>query len=507
MNWFLMEVCPRSHPLDLALPMTGFADLREFGAPVPIGYSVIDSRQGDEKLFFPREAFFKAGKATLEKLLGDPAWGLGLNRDVRAFGSKFWDATDRLLEGVDFSTKTDSEMAKTYRTLCEFQRRSHVCGLVWIVLEFDHQLLTRYLLDHLSCVIREKALPFRATEVFSVLTTPTEDSYAKKEELSLLRIACRIKDVRLKKLFNTSDLRFLSERFAAMDPALSRELSAHAERFAWLPYMYEGPAWDREYFLSVLSGLLDEDPPALLEQAEKRHQRTKEQQEAFYAQLGLDEKHRILLRVAQDMGFGKAYRKDVLYHFFWRMEPYLREVAKRLGLTLKQVRRFMPWELPDALESRKFDPDELNRRFEHYALYTTLDGMETFSGKNAETFLTGFSFEKTDSSQDVRELKGDCACPGLVKGVVRLVNAPSDMAKMNEKDVLVAHATNPDVVTAMKKAAAIVTDMGGITCHAAIVSRELKIPCVIGTKVATSALKDGDLVEVDATHGVVRKLS
>ena len=64
--------------------------------------------------------------------------------------------------------------------------------------------------------------------------------------------------------------------------------------------------------------------------------------------------------------------------------------------------------------------------------------------------------------------------------------------------------TRPEYVTAMKKAAAIVTDEGGITCHAAIVARELGIPCIIGTKVATKTLKDGEMVEVRANHGYVR---
>lgn len=66
--------------------------------------------------------------------------------------------------------------------------------------------------------------------------------------------------------------------------------------------------------------------------------------------------------------------------------------------------------------------------------------------------------------------------------------------------------TTPDFVPAMKKAAAVITDEGGITCHAAIMSRELGIPCVIGTKIATKVLRDGDLVEVDAEKGVVRIL-
>ena len=80
------------------------------------------------------------------------------------------------------------------------------------------------------------------------------------------------------------------------------------------------------------------------------------------------------------------------------------------------------------------------------------------------------------------------------------------MKKMRPGDILVSHMTYPDIVVSMKKAGAIITDMGGITCHAAIVSRELGIPCVIGTKIATKVFKDGDEVEVDATKGVVRKL-
>jgi len=64
--------------------------------------------------------------------------------------------------------------------------------------------------------------------------------------------------------------------------------------------------------------------------------------------------------------------------------------------------------------------------------------------------------------------------------------------------------TRPEFLPAMKKSVAVVTDEGGLTCHAAIVSRELGIPCIIGTKIATKVLKTGDLVEVNANHGVVR---
>ncbi len=76
-----------------------------------------------------------------------------------------------------------------------------------------------------------------------------------------------------------------------------------------------------------------------------------------------------------------------------------------------------------------------------------------------------------------------------------------------EGDVLVTAMTSPDFFPLMKKTSAIVTNLGGITCHAAILARELGKPCVIGTEFATTILKDGDIVEVDAEKGVVRKLS
>lgn len=102
-------------------------------------------------------------------------------------------------------------------------------------------------------------------------------------------------------------------------------------------------------------------------------------------------------------------------------------------------------------------------------------------------------------------VKGMAASPGIATGRVILVKTMEDIVGVKEGDVLVTIMTNPDMVPAMKKAAAIVTDEGGRTCHAAIVSRELGIPCIVGTKTGTHVLKPGMEVTVDATRGVVYK--
>ncbi|MDP2684802.1 MAG: PEP-utilizing enzyme [bacterium] len=77
---------------------------------------------------------------------------------------------------------------------------------------------------------------------------------------------------------------------------------------------------------------------------------------------------------------------------------------------------------------------------------------------------------------------------------------------MTDGDILVARQTTPDLLGAMKKSIAIITEEGGLLCHAAIVSRELKLPCIVGVKKATSKLKDGTKVDVDANNGIVKIL-
>ncbi|MBS3069192.1 phosphoenolpyruvate synthase [Candidatus Micrarchaeota archaeon] len=99
--------------------------------------------------------------------------------------------------------------------------------------------------------------------------------------------------------------------------------------------------------------------------------------------------------------------------------------------------------------------------------------------------------------------KGQGASPGVGRGPVKIILDPKEINKMQKGDVLVTDMTTPDFVPAMKKAAAIVTNAGGRTCHAAIVSRELGVPCIVGSKNGTEVLKEGQVVTVDAVHGNV----
>lgn len=119
------------------------------------------------------------------------------------------------------------------------------------------------------------------------------------------------------------------------------------------------------------------------------------------------------------------------------------------------------------------------------------------------TTLTATAPERKAHDAAVVLLQGQSASPGTVAGRVRILVSAEQGTSLVDGEVLVARMTSPDWVPTIKRASALVTDGGGMTCHAAIVARELRVPCIVGTRDATSRLRDGQLVTVDATAGTV----
>lgn len=137
-------------------------------------------------------------------------------------------------------------------------------------------------------------------------------------------------------------------------------------------------------------------------------------------------------------------------------------------------------------------------------------GMAIFYGGGKEKIISGYNFIKLKQSIIERlakqQIKGTPAYLGIASGRVQVVLDPRKAQTFKKGDILVAGMTRPEYLSLMKKSAAFITDAGGMLSHAAIVARELKKPCIVGTEVASKILKNGDMVEVDANTGFVRKL-
>ncbi len=145
--------------------------------------------------------------------------------------------------------------------------------------------------------------------------------------------------------------------------------------------------------------------------------------------------------------------------------------------------------------------DELMKRKNGYIYFGNLYVLDDYDlwFKNNNRYIKKENFNN--------ELKGQIAYSGEVIGRVSKVYSFNDFSKFNKGDILVTPMTVPNFVKIMKDASAIVTDEGGVTCHAAIVSREFKIPCIVGCKNATTILSDGDLIKVNANIGQIEIIS
>ncbi len=187
-------------------------------------------------------------------------------------------------------------------------------------------------------------------------------------------------------------------------------------------------------------------------------------------------------------------------------------IAEETGFSTRDIMMF--WSFEDVLKflSANDQPSvrELEKRKEFYLLLLDHDKIKFYIGQKARKVKSNI-LDKF-RPEGLSSLNGSVANKGKVSGRVRLIDF--DDLRLIEKAargikgkfVLVTGMTNPNMVPLIKKAKAIVTDEGGITCHAAIISREFNIPCVIGTRVATRVFKNGDLVEVNANRGIVKKI-
>jgi phosphohistidine swiveling domain-containing protein len=180
-------------------------------------------------------------------------------------------------------------------------------------------------------------------------------------------------------------------------------------------------------------------------------------------------------------------------------------IRKSILKAYPKLKKYVPVLLLKEVFSGKIpSKKELDARFDEF--FFTDDTLFTgFSPSQIEKELN-VHFEKEEGKEKVSDLKGQVAFPGVVRGKVRKVFGRKDLAVFQEGEIIVSPSTTPDFMPALVKAIGIITDEGGIVSHAAIISRELGIPCVVGTKNATRFLKNGDLVEVDANTGIVRKV-
>ena len=191
-----------------------------------------------------------------------------------------------------------------------------------------------------------------------------------------------------------------------------------------------------------------------------------------------------LFKEVQELVYFRTARTDVTYELLFLARPILKKVAEHYKIPFQEIKNYSLQSLVEG-KPKKFNKNHSLAFYEEEFIMVNEPIL-----KNKEIQTNG--------------VKGTIAFKGITKGTVKIVKSVKELTKIQKGDVLVTPMTFPSYIAAMNRAVAFVTDEGGITCHAAIVAREMHKPCIIGTKNATTALNDNDFVEVDAEKGTVK---
>jgi phosphohistidine swiveling domain-containing protein len=435
----------------------------------------------DRSLFrADKEGWKNFCQSCFSKLRENPLWQKKLVEKFLKKTPNFLTFCEDLYEN-DLSSKSDKELFKLYKEYINLYGDLYIDGEIFAFGSRDG--LTDYLKEYLHGKLRDVSTD-ELLRVFDILITPEEKSFILEEKEALLRIAKE-------------------------DPIdLDKKLEEHTKKYQWIPYNYGSFLFDKDYFKKELNRLKRENlVESELENIKNTYKNLAQKQQQLIKDLGIDKSHQELFEALRLNSFIIDYKKRVftISHFQINFS-LIKEIAERLRINQKFVHCLFVEELEEVLVNKKeLDLKELEDRVKGLVFFIDHEKFEFAVGSKVDDFHQ--KYEVIEKKVDrLREFKGQVASLGSLEGRVKVITGPKDFHKMKPGDIIVSHMTTPEYVPILKFASGIITDEGGITCHAAIVSRELKIPCVIGTKIATQVLHDNNLVELRASEGLVKVL-
>lgn len=367
---------------------------------------------------------------------------------------------------------TKKELVPLLRT---YIKRMHGFYAFWWIINPGEEVME----EAVKHLLKEKSVPLEFNELFFV-TRPLE---LFKERITLAKIAKEIH----------------TKNYEKLPVSIQKKLQRHAKRYGWMSCSYHRgtPLTARDFFQTTI----ESNPSDVFASARRAAQEKKRVSRILKKYLSVSEQR--LVGAMHELIFSHNYQKETVNECQHNSEPFLREIAKQLSMAWPDFLTLTPYEALPMLEGKHgVSEKEIRARQKDFAIL--LHGKKCTVVTHTRPYHVRLT--KTHATKQSNILTGIPACRGKITGVVRVIQHKEEMGLFQTGQILVTNMTTIDYVPIMKKAKAIITNEGGITCHAAIFSRELGIPCIIGTKIATKVFKDGDMVEVDASRGIVKKL-
>ncbi len=402
-----------------------------------------------------------------------------LKKIYKNYGNKLLEASKKIEK--DFSLKTYREFIEAYEKFTPSLPLTATLGRIM------HELLIEELAK-LYPLKNKQEIEFIASKI----TYPKERTPLFNSQLSLLKIGRYIQENEIKNFKENEKINEMVELYR--------------RKYSHIPVNFNEEPWSIDDIFSQIKEILKINCQKEIKILLKSHQ------------IKIKERNKILkkinnpriLQIALSLQIGtylNEWRKNVFSRASLAYRPLFQEIAHKFNLSSwKEI-----WKLtPAEIEKLYYKNDKKvlkvlpKRKVTGLEYANNKQGFRLLPPKIVKLFLKEIVIPKKEKVIKVKEIKGMIANKGKVKGIAKIILGSSDFHKFKDGDIIVTTMTSVDFVPIMKRASAFVTNEGGITSHASIVSRELNKPCIIGTKIATEVLKDGDLVEVDANKGVVK---
>jgi phosphoenolpyruvate synthase/pyruvate phosphate dikinase/DNA-binding transcriptional ArsR family regulator len=526
-DWLLAEEIINANPWFMAIPFYCFTN--GFVNPSGRAYKHLACVYKGYHLwfYFDKTDAHELGEHLVDKFLENVNFMEDVNNKIRFYADKLNKIVKKIPE--ENLDKLDKEtLWQYYQDHENIHLEYYRYG--WIPVASD--MFGDNLTNRGKKILKELNVPTdKIEEYLSLLTQPDKESLLKEEQDNLLKIGIMVQArpqqlnifKELFRKFKEEDVKFFglythSEEYEAkfsevvcalknkIDSDIIARLEDHYHKYFYTKYIYteEQGVYSFEHYLKELVRLVNSDNALKITFAEQE-ERIKQiivARNNLIKDLQLSEEYKRFFLAWGDFMVTKIYRRYAQLFTLYKTTFILEEIAGRLGITLKELRFMKSSEIKVALFQGTINKAEIKKRVKFSLYYTAKDTEIYYSGEVVRNIVK--KYIQKQETLDISELNGQCGCRGQAQGRVKIINITSDMTKMKMGDILVSISTQPDLVPAMKKAAAFITDQGGVTSHAAIVAREMHKPCVISTKIATKVLHDGDLVSVDADKGIVK---
>jgi len=461
-----------------------------------VGYSftgvLMIIEQRNFNLFFLEKESKMIGTSLLEKVKKNPSFYRKLINKEDKFGKKLVNYCKRLYE-QDISKKSNRELVSYYKGFSERYKQVYAqYGSVLIIDGYVHNELNNIIAKKIKTEDNEKI-----KEILNILTLQPKAMVAKIEKDELIFLAVKINN-------NQKWLGELQNReFADFSKGLKSVILKHKNNYFWVTRDYEDPIIDELIIVNRLKELIQSDLKMLVEKNKSENSAYINRKKEIENEMIFNKDEKNLFKTMLDISYLKEQRKKYVSASLYYFDSVLTQIAKKSNLSLAQIRFLTEDNIEDLLINSKDFSEEINNRIKLSVWYGNENGTQICTGDDAQKIKNHLI-----KQGDANIFKGEPVSPGKATGPVKIILNPDEINKVNKGDVIVSIQVVPSFSTGIQKAAALVCDGGhGITSHPAILAREAGIPAIIKTRNAHLLLKDGDIVEVDAYTGIVKKIS